>query len=71
VLENIGGQEDYSFTDEFSGYHQMKIAPEDKYKTTFSTKWGSYQYTFMSFGLKNAPIIFSRVFIVAFKEFIH
>jgi hypothetical protein len=25
----------------------------------------------MSFGLKNAPAIFSRVVIVAFKEFIH
>jgi hypothetical protein len=25
----------------------------------------------MSFGLKNAPTIFSRVVIVAFKEFIH
>jgi hypothetical protein len=25
----------------------------------------------LSFGMKNAPAIFSRVFIVAFKEFIH
>jgi hypothetical protein len=26
VLENAGGHESYSFTDEFSGYHQIKIA---------------------------------------------
>jgi hypothetical protein len=39
VLENVGGQEAYSFTDGFSGYHQIKIAPEDRYKTTFSTEW--------------------------------
>jgi hypothetical protein len=71
VLENIGGQEDYSFTDGFSVYNQIKIAPEDKYKTTFSTEWGSYQYTVMSFGLKNAPKIFFRVVITSFKEFIH
>jgi hypothetical protein len=71
VLENVGGHEAYSFTDRFSGYHQIKIAPEDRYKTTFSTEWGSYQYTVMSFGLKNAPTIFSRVVIAAFKEFIH
>jgi hypothetical protein len=58
VLENVGGQEAYSFTDGFSGYHQIKIAPEDMYKTTFATEWGSYQYTVMSFGLKNAPTIF-------------
>jgi hypothetical protein len=71
VLENVGGQELYSFTNGFSGYHQIKIAPKDRYKTTFAIEWGSYQYTVMPFGLKNAPAIFSRVFIVAFKEFIH
>lgn len=26
VLDNVGGQEAYSFTDAFSGYHQIKIA---------------------------------------------
>jgi hypothetical protein len=71
VLENVGGHEAYSFTDGFSGYHQIKIAVEDRYNTTFVTEWGSYQYKFMPFSLKNAPTIFSRVVIVAFKEFIH
>jgi hypothetical protein len=36
VLENVGDQEAYSFIDGFSGYHQIKIAPEDSYKTTFT-----------------------------------
>jgi putative transposase len=71
VLENIGGHEFYSFTDGFSRYHQIKIALEERYKTTFSIEWGSYQYTVMPFGLNNAPTIFSRVVIVAFKEFIY
>jgi hypothetical protein len=71
VLENVGGQEAYSFTDGFSGYHQIEITLEDIYKTNFSTEWGSYQYTVKLFGLKNAPTIFSRVVIAAFKEFIH
>jgi hypothetical protein len=42
VLENVGGQEVYSFTDGFSGHHQIKIASEDRYKTMFSMEWGSY-----------------------------
>ena len=29
VLENLGGQETYSFTDGFSRYHQIKIVKED------------------------------------------
>jgi hypothetical protein len=71
VLENVGGHEAYSFTDGFSGYHHIKIAQEDKYKTTFVTEWRSYQYIVMLFGLKNAPTIFSKVVIITFKEFIH
>jgi hypothetical protein len=71
LLENIGGHEAYSFTDGFLGYHQIKIAQEDIYKNTFTIEWGSYQYTVMSFGLKNEPTIFSKVVIVVFKEFIH
>ena len=55
VLENVGGHKVYSFTDGFSGYHQIKIAQEDRHKTTFATEWGSYQYTVMSFGLKMHP----------------
>ena len=71
VLENVGGQEAYSFTGRFSGYHKIKIAPKDRYKTTFFIEWESYQYTVMPFGLKNTPNIFSRVVIASFKEFIH
>jgi hypothetical protein len=70
VLENVGGKEAYSFTDGFSSYHQIKIAQEDRHKTTFATKWGGYRYTVMPFGLKNAPIVFSRVVVAAFKDFI-
>jgi len=71
VLDNVGGHDAYSFTNGLSCYHEIKISPEDKFKTNFSTKWGSYQYIVMPFSLKNAPSIFSRVVIASFKEFIH
>lgn len=35
VLEDVGGQEAYSFIDGFSGYHQIKITFEDHNKITF------------------------------------
>lgn len=71
VLDNVGGQEACSFIDGFSGYHQIKIMPEDRSKMTFVTEWGCFQYTVMPFGLKNVPTIFSNVVIATFKDFIH
>ena len=70
VLEGVGSQEMYSFTDVFSSYHQIKIAKEYRHKMTFDTKWGYFQYTMMPFGIKNAPEIFSRVVVEEFKCFI-
>eukprot|EP00253_Pinus_taeda_P005691 PITA_05691 len=71
VLDNIVGNEAYSFTNGFSGYHQVRIAEEDKRETTFMTEWGLYAYNVMPFRLKNAPLVFSKIVIVAFWDYIH
>lgn len=42
VLDNVGGQEVYSFTNGFSGYHLIKIVLEDRSKTTFMIEWGCF-----------------------------
>ena len=34
VLDNVGSQEAYSFTDGFSGYHQIKMASKERSKMT-------------------------------------
>ena len=47
------------------------IAPKDRNMTTFSIEWGSFPYTVIPFGLKNAPTIFSTIVVAAFKDFIH
>lgn len=42
VLDNVGGQEAYSFIDGFLGYHKIKITSEDSSKMTFATEWGCF-----------------------------
>ena len=43
------------------GYHQIRVRDEDIPKTAVITRYGSYEYTVMSFGLTNAPATFSRL----------
>ena len=42
--------------DGFSGYYQIKMAPEDMEKTTFVTQWGTFCY---------------KVMVVLFHDMIH
>ena len=54
LIDNTATNKFFSFMDGFSGYNQIKMAKEDKPKTTFTTHWGTYAYDVMPFGSKNA-----------------
>jgi hypothetical protein len=58
VLDSLSGKKFFSFLDGFSGYNQIKIAPQDQDKTTFTSPWGTFAYIFLPFGLCNAPTTF-------------
>jgi hypothetical protein len=74
LFDQLAGAKVFSKVDLHSGYHQMKIHPEDVLKTAFSTRYGLYEYLVMSFELTNAPAHFmylmNSVFIPELDKFI-
>ena len=71
LLDNVVGHEMFSFMDGFSGYNQVRMAPEDEDKTAFYTPVGVYCYKVMPFGLKNAGATYQRAMQYIFADMIH
>jgi hypothetical protein len=58
LFNQMRGAKILSKIDLRSGYHQLKIRAEDVLKTTFTTRYGIYEFLVMSFGLTIAPAYF-------------
>ena len=74
IFDQLAKAKVFSKIDLRSGYHKIKIRPEDVPKTTFSAKYGLYEYLVMSFGLTNAPAHFmylmNSVFMPELDKFV-
>jgi hypothetical protein len=70
ILSKVNGSKRFSFLDGFSGYNQVLVKESDRYKTTFTTKWGTYAYFKMPFELTNAGATFQKAMEMAFKKMI-
>ena len=71
LVDNTEGSALMSFMDGFLGYNQIKMAPKDMTKTTFTTEWGIYYYTVIPLDLKNAGATYQRMATALLHDMMH
>ena len=60
IFDSLDGAKIFTTMDLYSGYHQILMDEESVEVTSFTTKFGNYQFKVMPFGLTGAPATFQR-----------
>lgn len=61
----------YTKLDIYQGFHRIRIDPESEDLTTFRSRYGSFKYKVLPFGLTNSPATFQRYINHALGEYLN